>query len=158
VLDALGNLVAAVATAGSVLYEFPASGGEPITVDLTINDEKLDDPDDLTTDANRNLYIAGGDGDGIVKIHPGGGTPVVTMLKVDVLIAYPNGIALSGSGDMFVSDGVTGRMVKIEALGRLTGSPSVIDNSLQAGPPGLSTQKIRLSGTGTAAFLTSPKP
>lgn len=110
-------------------------------------------PAGIAVDVSGNLYVADEQNHQIRKITTGG---VVTVLAgtgtsgyadgpaANAQFSYPTGVAIDGSGNLYVADRLNHRIRKITAAGQ-------VSTLAGSGAPGT------LDGTGTAAKFTSPQ-
>jgi len=102
--DALGNVYVANPSAGTV-EKFPSGGGTPVNIGSGFTYPTL-----VAIDAAGDIYVA--DNDDIKKIPAGGGAPVNVGSG-----AFVQGLAVDGSGDVFISERNTSQLIEFPAGG-----------------------------------------
>jgi hypothetical protein len=110
--------------AGNGSAGFSGDGG-PATI------ARLHAPQDQAVDAAGNVYIADGDNHRVRKVSPEGTITTVAGTgqaglsgdggpAIEAKLTFPTGVAIGSAGDLFIADGVNGRVRKVDASGIIT--------------------------------------
>ncbi len=129
IADSGNSLVEKVTQAG-VLSIVAGTGTSGIPTPGAATSSRLNSPSGLAFDASGNLYIADSDNHVIEKVTPGGvlsivagtgayGTPIPGVATSSTL-CFPNGIAVDGSGNLFIADADAHVIEKVTPAGALS--------------------------------------
>ncbi len=146
----LGNNDIREVTSAGVVTNYAAAAGAAGSSDGTGTAASFDQPAALAIDSNANLYVADSGNATIRKVATGGvvttlaGSPGVTGYADGTGLAArfksPRGIAVDGSGNLFVSDSENGTIRKIGAgtvVTTIAGAPGAFSNSPGTGASAL---------------------
>ena len=120
-LDTSGTLTT---IAGTGSQGFSGDGGPAVEAELRV-------PNDLTVDASGNLYIADTWNRRIRKVDSSGTITTVAGAGLGVnsggygpateaVLSWPEGVAVDGSGNLYIPDATPGRIKRVDTSGTLT--------------------------------------
>jgi uncharacterized protein (TIGR03437 family) len=131
IADAGNNVVRKVSAAGTITT-FAGNGSPGYSGDggLAVNGQ-LNDPRGVAVDNSGNLYIADAGNNVVRKVSAAGFITTITGNgsfgysgdggpAADAQIAYPNGIAVDATGDLYIADTDNQRVRKVSAAGIVT--------------------------------------
>lgn len=154
VADTFNHTIRRITAAGEVTT-LAGSAGIPGSEDGTASVARFQYPRGVATDSAGNVYVAGGESQTIRKITPAGavttlaGSPGLSGSTdgtgSDARFNFPLGLALDGSGNIYVADGTNRTIRKITPAGVVT---------TVAGSPGISGST---DGAGSAARFGNPR-
>lgn len=114
----------------STLALLAGSNGGPGALDGTGPAARFNTPSGIAVDGSGNLYVADSQNNTIRKISAAGvvttvaGSPGVAGFQgstgADALLDYPSGVAVDGSGNLYVADTSNNSIRKINALGQIS--------------------------------------
>ncbi len=156
VADSLNSTIRIITPAG-VVTTFAGTPGAQGTTDATGKAARFDFPIGVALDASGNVYVADSGNETIRKISPSGavttlaGTPTIMGAGDGTGKAAqfdnPAGVAVDGSGNVFVADSGNGTIRKITPAGVVT---TLAGAAIGSGGGGSA------AGTGTAALFDDP--
>lgn len=113
IADSGSNKIRKITPAG-VVTTFAGSGTAGNT-DGTGMTARFNFPVGVTVDASGTVYVAGGSGNNIRKITPGG--VVSTLVDAAAGLNFPAGVAVDGTGNVYVTDYYNQKIRKITSTG-----------------------------------------
>lgn len=154
VADATNNTIRKISSAGAVMT-IAGSAGVAGTADGSGSAARFNHPTGLTVDASGNIYVSDSTNNTIRKITSSGSVTTLAGLAGvmgaadgtgnGALFNNPGGLAIDGSGNIYVADTGNSAVRKITPAGVVR---------LLAGLPGVAGLK---DGTGSDAWLNQPK-